>query len=257
MYSHLPVKDNLLIRLGLSLAYTCVGGLVTIGYVFALREDWDCTVGQFFLSWAAYWLYEHVNFCVLDVATAFVPMSFLTFFVITWVVINVSSNLFPYELNPGFYHWGVALPGREAYNLLIQIWSGGGYHRLYLSLPILFAWEIVFIPMACIAMVYRCNAAAKVHRKAEDEKDAIAVAAVAAARGSDACSSNEDTMKQERSHNSAMYGRNDSSMPEKDKEARAVRNAVDFEVRGNERDAAEPEYYPKVPVPFQNTLSNV
>lgn len=82
----------------------------------------------------AYWLYQHVNFVVLDTVTAFIPASFLSFAVLTWAIINVTSSIFPFELSAGFYRWGWALPGHNLYSIIITIWSGGCNNRLYINL---------------------------------------------------------------------------------------------------------------------------
>lgn len=103
----------------------------------------------------AYWLYMHANFAVLDAVTAFIPLSFLPFFVLTWAITNVTSALYPVELSAGFYRVGFALPGHELYAILFQIWSGGCNNQLYRALPILFAWEVVGVILAIVGMLRR------------------------------------------------------------------------------------------------------
>ncbi|KAK5075340.1 hypothetical protein LTS08_001594 [Lithohypha guttulata] len=50
-YSHLPLKDNGMLRLGLSTVYTFIGALCTAGYQSAFEEsDW-LSPGQFVLVW--------------------------------------------------------------------------------------------------------------------------------------------------------------------------------------------------------------
>jgi hypothetical protein len=106
----------------------------------------------------------------IDVATGFIPMKFLPFFVLTWVILNVTSTIWPFELAPSFYRWGYALPAHEVWQVLIQIWSGGAVDRLYQALPILFTWEIVFLPLAVVALNFRCKVAEREHRAAEEER---------------------------------------------------------------------------------------
>jgi hypothetical protein len=89
----------------------------------------------------AMWLYMHVNFVVLDAATAFVPLAYLSFFVLPWAIANITSTLLPFELNPGFYKLGYALPGHQIVSILFQVWSEGCNNQLSRSLPVLFAWE--------------------------------------------------------------------------------------------------------------------
>lgn len=97
-------------------------------------------------------------------------MKFLPFFVLTWVILNVTSTIWPFELAPGFYRWGYALPAHEVWQVLIQIWSGGAVDRLYQALPILFTWEIVFLPLAVMALNHRCAVAEREHRAMEEER---------------------------------------------------------------------------------------
>ncbi|KAG9605957.1 hypothetical protein KCU77_g565, partial [Aureobasidium melanogenum] len=170
LYSHLPVLNNGIIRLVLSLSYTFIGSLCWAGYIWAFREDWSVGAGQFFCTWVIMWLFMHINFAVIDVATGFIPMKFLPFFVLTWVILNVTSTIWPFELAPGFYRWGYALPAHEVWQVLIQIWSGGAVDRLYQALPILFTWEIVFLPLAVVALNHRCAVAEREHKAMEEER---------------------------------------------------------------------------------------
>lgn len=144
----------------LSIVYTFIASLTVIGYIWAFRENWLVNRNQFALSWMVVELYMHVNFLVLDAATAFIPMSFIPFFVLTWAVINITSTIFPFELNPGFYRWGYALPAHPVFTILIQIWSGGCNNQLKSSLHVLFGWEIVGGVLAVLGS-YRRNKVAQ------------------------------------------------------------------------------------------------
>jgi hypothetical protein len=121
-----------------------------------------------------YWLYMHINFGVLDAATAFIPVSFLSFFVLPWAILNVASTIFPFELSPGFYKWQYAVPGYNCFSILIQIWSGGCNNRLYRALPILFAWEVFGATAGVAGVFYRNSAAEKDLLKKEREQRELA-----------------------------------------------------------------------------------
>ncbi|KAF2091423.1 hypothetical protein K490DRAFT_136, partial [Saccharata proteae CBS 121410] len=159
-HSHLPRLDNYLLRLLLSLLYTLVGSLSMAGYIWAFREDWAVTGRDFALTWLTLWLYMHVNMFVFDVATAYIPLKFTTFFVLTWVILNVTSTIAPFEISPGFYRWAYALPANEVYTLLVQIWSHGCAVRDYRALPVLFAWWLVGNVASVFAVRFRCGEAA-------------------------------------------------------------------------------------------------
>lgn len=190
LYSRLRVGYAMAMRALLSTLYTFISSLVMVGYIWAFRENWGVTAGMFFLSWVriAYfhfacgipltfsrqqmviWLYMFINFAIIDAATGFIPMSFVPFFLITWVVLNVASTIYPLQLTAGFYHWQVALPGYNTYNTLADIWSGGCNPLLYRTLPINFAWAILGVVLANISMHRRCRVAAKT---LADEEEAL------------------------------------------------------------------------------------
>lgn len=150
-----------LLRMTLSVAYTFIGSLCMSGYIWAFREHWHVNGVQFVLTWISIWLYMHVNFAIMETATTFIPMPFMPFFVLTWAILNVASTIAPFELNPGFYRWGYALPSHEVYQVLVQIWSGGCNDQLYRALPILFSWWVVTIAAAILSVHHRCATAVK------------------------------------------------------------------------------------------------
>ncbi|KAJ5228029.1 hypothetical protein N7489_008737 [Penicillium chrysogenum] len=158
-FTKLSWKANGLIRVIASILYTFTGSLLMTGYIWAFRESWGQQGSQFVLTWITMWLLMHINFLFFDITTAFIPIQFMPFIVLTWVIINVASTISPFELSPGFFRWGYALPSHEAYEVLIQIWSGGCNNRLYRALPIMFSWWIVGVLVAVYAMQYRCRTA--------------------------------------------------------------------------------------------------
>ncbi|PVH85208.1 hypothetical protein DL98DRAFT_607890 [Cadophora sp. DSE1049] len=171
IYGYLSSLHVGLIRMIVAISYTFLASLTLAGYIWAFREEWGVSSSQFVLTWMAMWLYMHVNFLVLDAATAFVPLSFLTFFVLPWAIINVTSTIFPFELSPSFYKLGYALPGHQVVSILFQVWSGGCNNQLSRALPVLFAWEIFGWIASGWGVVYRNRAArAEVLKEAEAQK---------------------------------------------------------------------------------------
>ncbi|KAL5337704.1 hypothetical protein BJX70DRAFT_225384 [Aspergillus crustosus] len=142
IFSSLSLTKNLALRIAPSAAYTLIASLLNTGYIWAFRESWSTTASQFGLTWMAFWLTMHINYLILDTATAFIPIQFISFFVLTWIILNVSSTIFPFEISPGFYRWGHALPARELYHILLDIWTDGCEPILYRALPILFSWWV-------------------------------------------------------------------------------------------------------------------
>jgi hypothetical protein len=169
-YSRLSMKDNGIIRATLAYTYTLIAAICTTGYIWAFREDWNVNGVQFVLTTLMYWLYMHISFAVLDIATVVIPMSFLPFFVLTWAITNVGSAVLPFELAPGFYKWSYALPAHEFYQVVVQIWSGGCNNQLYRAVPILFAWEVAGLIGAIYANHHRCNKMARLFAQQEELK---------------------------------------------------------------------------------------
>ncbi|KAF7197711.1 hypothetical protein HII31_00800 [Pseudocercospora fuligena] len=176
LYSKASLLMNAYVRASLSFAYTFIGSLCAASVIYAYREGMEISGGQHMLLWMALWLYMHVQFLVFDVATTFIPQTFIAFFTVSWAIINISSVLVPFDLTAGFYHWEYASPTYNMYQLEIAIISGSGcYDRgVWLSLPIMFVWWIVMLGAASLAVLVRCRMARKAAldaaAKAVDEK---------------------------------------------------------------------------------------
>ncbi|RDW68691.1 uncharacterized protein DSM5745_08451 [Aspergillus mulundensis] len=125
LFTSLSWVTNGFIRMCASVVYTFISALCMIGYIWAFREDWDVNGAQFVLSWITIWLYMHIDFLLFDIMTTFIPMQFMPFCMLAWMIANVSSTIAPFELSAGFYRWAYALPAHEAYAILGQIWSDG------------------------------------------------------------------------------------------------------------------------------------
>ncbi|KAH8586016.1 hypothetical protein B0O99DRAFT_529535 [Bisporella sp. PMI_857] len=173
VYGRLNSKRIGILRFFLSITYTFLASLSLVGYIWAFREDWGVNGNQFALSWMVMWLYMHVNFVVLDTATAFIPVSFLTFFVLTWVILNVTSTIMPFEFSPRFYRWGYTLPAHNAVSMLWQVWSGGCNNQLGRALPVLFAWEVFGTIAAIFGSMKRNRAAQKDLMSSQDESSVL------------------------------------------------------------------------------------
>jgi hypothetical protein len=152
IFGSLSLKRNIALRLGVSICFTFIASLCMTGYIWAFREDWGVTSGQFPLTWMALWLAMHLNYFIIDSITAVIPMKFMSFFLLTWVIMNVSSTLSPFELSPGWYRIGYALPAYELYQVLLDIWTHSCNPTLYRSLPVLFSWWLIGIVAFVAAM---------------------------------------------------------------------------------------------------------
>ncbi|KAL8719793.1 MAG: hypothetical protein Q9181_008019 [Wetmoreana brouardii] len=165
LYSKIPVHLSGLARLSISIVYDLIGSLCMVGYIWAFRETWSVTGSQFVLTWMVLWLLFHIHFVVLDTVTAFVPFPGIPFLLLIWIIINITSSLSPFEVSPGFYSWGYALPAYEAYTILTDIWSSGSAPQIHRALPILFCWWIAGLGAATYGHVHRCHKAWMLERK--------------------------------------------------------------------------------------------
>lgn len=170
IYSRLNPHRIIIFRSLLSLAYCFIGSLCVAGSIWAFKSGWHVNTAQFFLTWAALWLFAHLNFLTFDVFTIWLPMPFVPMALISWVILNVASILLPFELSAGFYRWGYVMPAHEVYLVLIDIWSGGCNPTLRYSLPILFAYEISGLFLSGLGVHRRCHYAVI---KEEGEKAAF------------------------------------------------------------------------------------
>jgi hypothetical protein len=170
LYTSVTPHRMAIVRLIISGIYTLIGSLCTAGAIWAFRNGWHVNGNQFALTWAVLWLFAHLTFLVLDVFTIWLPPPYVPMALITWVVTNVTSILLPFELSPGFYKVGFALPAHSVFNVLVNIWSGGCNPQLYYALPVLFIYELLGATLSTIGVYRRAHYAAI---KAEaDEKDA-------------------------------------------------------------------------------------
>ncbi|KAH8666473.1 hypothetical protein BX600DRAFT_461861 [Xylariales sp. PMI_506] len=168
LFGSASIASQLGVRFVYSAIFTFVGSLVTSGYLWAFRESWPVTGSEFGQAWMAIWLGMHVHWLVLDAAAGFLPIAGVPFFTFTWIIVNLASTVMPFEISPGFYRIGYAFPSHHIFELLIQIWSGGCFNRLYRSLPILFVWEIAAAVADIFSQVSRCKKMQYAHPEDND-----------------------------------------------------------------------------------------
>ncbi|KAF4496385.1 Nitrosoguanidine resistance SNG1 [Fusarium agapanthi] len=154
IYTRVRARRIIAVRLILSLIYTFIGSLCVVGAIWAFKASWDVNGNQFVLSWATIWLFAHINFLTLDVFTIWLPPPFIPMALVSWIILNVTSLLLPFDLNPAFYRVGYIFPAHEVYQVLTNIWSRGCNPQLRYALPILFGWEVVTFFLSALG-VYR------------------------------------------------------------------------------------------------------
>lgn len=169
LYASVTPHRIAIVRQIISGVYTLIGSLCTAGAIWAFRNGWNLHGGQFMLTWMALWLFAHLNFLVLDAFTVWLSPPFVPMALISWMMLNITSILLPFELSPAFYRWGYALPAHSVFNVLIDIWSGGCNPQLYYALPVLFAYEICGLVLSSIGVYRRAHYA--VIKQEKEEKD--------------------------------------------------------------------------------------
>lgn len=83
MCARLSTIHIISMRFAIGTVYTFLGSLTIVGYIWAFHESCSVNGNQFVLAWMTFWLHCHINFLILDAATAFIPQSFLSLFVLT------------------------------------------------------------------------------------------------------------------------------------------------------------------------------
>ncbi|KAH7124261.1 hypothetical protein EDB81DRAFT_912287 [Dactylonectria macrodidyma] len=158
MHKSMRIRDVWLMRFVTGKIFSMLFAVVVTGYIWAFREDWGVSGGQWALSWLTFWLFMDTNFQVLESTIgSFVPMALTPFFLLTWFMVNVSACIFPFELMAGFYRIGYAFPAHALWITLIEVWSGCGNY-LRIGLPVLFAWWLLGHVTAFFSIRKRCLA---------------------------------------------------------------------------------------------------
>jgi hypothetical protein len=175
LHQSFPVHTNLrptriiLYRNLNSLAYCFIGSLCVAGAIWAFRAGWDVTGSQFVLTWMTLWLFAHINFQALDVFSVWLKPAYVPMSLVTWVILNVTSGILPFELSAAWYRVGYALPAHEVYQVLIDIWSRGCNPNLRYALPVLFAWELAASGLAVMGVYRRSHFAALAEAAAQKQ----------------------------------------------------------------------------------------
>ncbi|GKZ71005.1 hypothetical protein AnigIFM50267_006679 [Aspergillus niger] len=177
LYTSVDAHRIAIIRQLISGIYTFIGSLCTTGAIWAFRYGWHVNGSQFMITWMALWLFAHLNFLVLDVFTIWLAPPFVPMALISWVVLNVSSILLPFELSPGFYKWGYALPAHAIFQVMVDIWSGGCNPQLDYALPVLFAYEVVGMVLSSLGVYRRAHYAVLAEEAKKESQERLAVEA--------------------------------------------------------------------------------
>ncbi|KAK1994709.1 hypothetical protein LX36DRAFT_660294 [Colletotrichum falcatum] len=156
LHAKARVRDVWLLRFVASKIYGLLTAITVTGYIWAFRENWAVGGPEFGKTLLVFWLYMDVQWQVLEsLMGSYVPMQFIPFFFLTWMLANVASSVTPFELTAGFYRIGYAFPAHEVYSLLILAWSGCA-DQTRVALPVLFSWWAVGHVVSVFSIRKRC-----------------------------------------------------------------------------------------------------
>jgi hypothetical protein len=172
LYAGFDLRTHILARLFFSTIWPLFTSLCVTGWTFAFRGSYEMDAKMLFAFWAVTWVFCIINFDVLDIVTGFIPMAFITFFVLTWIIFNVAAALGPVEILHHWYRVNYFFPSLHWYRTVVTILTQGGYNKLYYTLPVLAVWLVLMKCISPLATRSRVRKAQGVFRW-YNEKDAL------------------------------------------------------------------------------------
>lgn len=152
-------------------------GLVTL----AFQVDFAVTFGK--SGFLVYWMVTFLTMWSVGLANELAAMLILTiyppmvgFWLIFWVIINITPTFTPIALLPEFYRYGYAMPLHNAFEIYSVIFFNTYKGLIGRSIGIIIAWVVFLTLMAPIVVVYfgstmsKKAAAAAAAAKKEKEK---------------------------------------------------------------------------------------
>ncbi|KAF3033824.1 hypothetical protein E8E12_004459 [Didymella heteroderae] len=172
LYAAYDLRTHMIARLFWSTFWPIFTSLCTAGWTFAFRGSYHIDAKMFFAFWAVTWVFSMINFDMLDIITGFIPMAFVPFLFLTWVIFNVAGSLGPPEILNHWYRINYFFPSLHWYRTFITIITQGAYNNLRYTLPVLAAWLLLLKILSPLATRNRVRKAQEVFRW-YNERDAI------------------------------------------------------------------------------------
>ena len=172
LYAGYGLRTHILARLFWSTMWPLFSSLCITGWTFAFRGSYEINAKMLFAYWAVTWVFCMINFDVIDIVTGFVPMAFVPFFVLTWIIFSVAASLGPVEILHHWFRVSYFFPSLHWYQTLVTIFTQGGCNRLHYTLPVLAAWLVLLKCLSPLATRSRVRKAQGVFRW-YNEKDAL------------------------------------------------------------------------------------
>lgn len=121
LYAAYDLRTHILARLFWSTVWPVFTSLCTAGWTFAFRGKYHMDAKMFFAFWAVTWVYSMITFDVLDIITGFIPMAFVPFLFVIWIIFNVTASLGPPEILNHWYRVSYFFPSLHWYRTFITI----------------------------------------------------------------------------------------------------------------------------------------
>ena len=172
LYAAYDLRTHIMARLFWSTVWPIFTSLCSTGWTFAFRGSYHMDAKMFFAFWAVSWVFSMISFDFLDFCTGFIPMAFIPFIVLTWVIFNVTAALGPPELLNHWFRISYFFPSLHWYRTLITILTQGAYNNLRYTLPVLAAWLVIMKCLSPLATRNRVRKSQEVFRW-YNERDAI------------------------------------------------------------------------------------
>lgn len=172
LYAAFDLRTHMVARLFWSTVWPVFTSLCTAGWTFAFRGSYHIDAKMFFAFWALTWVFSMINFDMLDIITGFIPMAFVPFLFLSWIMFNVAASLGPPEILNHWYRISYLFPSLHWYRTFITIITQGAYNNLRYTLPVLAAWLVLLKILSPLATRNRVKKAQEVF-KWYDERDAV------------------------------------------------------------------------------------
>ncbi|KAH6637687.1 hypothetical protein C7974DRAFT_390005 [Boeremia exigua] len=158
-YAAHDLRTHILSRLFCGTVWPVFTSLCIAGWTFAFRGSYSIDVKMFFAFWAVTWVYCMISFDVLDIATGFIPMAFVPFFVLTWIIWNVVASLGPPEILHQWFRINYFFPSLHWFRTFITIITQGALNDSRYTLPVLAVWLVLMKCLSPLATRHRVRKA--------------------------------------------------------------------------------------------------
>ncbi|RCK65891.1 Nitrosoguanidine resistance protein SNG1 [Candida viswanathii] len=150
-------------------------GLVTL----AFQVDFTVTFGK--SGFLVYWMVTFLTMWTVGLASELAALMLipiypplLGFWLIFWVIVNITPSFTPIALLPQFYRYGYAMPLHNAFEIYCVIFFNTYKGQFGRNIGIIFAWVVVLTALTPLTLIYFGKAmakkAAKAAQAAEKEK---------------------------------------------------------------------------------------